>query len=88
MFQRFIHRPALAIVISLIIMFMGALAINTLPKSQFPEIAPPMVIVYASYPGASSKVLTDAVLIPLEQIGGNQCCAGKEVHVFYGSKFR
>ncbi len=67
MFQRFIHRPAFAIVISLIILFMGALAINILPKTQFPEIAPPMVIVYASYPGASSKVLTNAVLIPLEQ---------------------
>jgi len=46
---------------------MGVLAINTLPKSQFPEIAPPMVMVNASYPGASAKVLTENVLIPLEQ---------------------
>jgi len=67
MFQRFIHRPALAIVISLLIIFMGTLAINTLPKSQFPDIAPPMVVVYLSYPGASSTVLTKSVLIPLEQ---------------------
>ncbi|MBI1221173.1 MAG: efflux RND transporter permease subunit [Bacteroidetes bacterium] len=67
MFTRFIHRPVLAIVISLVIIFMGTLAIKTLPKSQFPDIAPPMVMVYASYPGASSKVLTNAVLIPLEQ---------------------
>lgn len=67
MFERFIHRPALAIVISLVIVFMGFLAINTLPKSQYPPIAPPMVVVYASYPGSSSVVLTDAVLIPLEQ---------------------
>lgn len=67
MFQRFIHRPVLAIVISLVIVFVGILAIRTLPKSQFPEIAPPQVVVYASYPGASSTVLTDAVLIPLEQ---------------------
>ncbi|MBU2915822.1 efflux RND transporter permease subunit [Reichenbachiella agariperforans] len=67
MFQQFIRRPALAIVISLIIMFMGALAIKTLPKSQFPDIAPPMVVVYLSYPGASSTVLTNSVLIPLEQ---------------------
>jgi HAE1 family hydrophobic/amphiphilic exporter-1 len=67
MFQRFIHRPVLAIVISLVIVFVGMLAIKTLPKSQFPEIAPPMVVVYASYPGASSTVLTNSVLIPLEQ---------------------
>jgi HAE1 family hydrophobic/amphiphilic exporter-1 len=43
------------------------LAINTLPTSQFPEIAPPVVMVSASYPGASAKVLTESVLIPLEQ---------------------
>ncbi len=67
MFSKFIKRPVLAIVLSLVILFMGVLAIETLPKSQFPEIAPPMVIVYASYPGASSTVLTQAVLIPLEQ---------------------
>jgi hydrophobic/amphiphilic exporter-1 (mainly G- bacteria), HAE1 family len=67
MFQQFIRRPALAIVISLVIIFMGLLAIKTLDKSQFPDIAPPMIVVYASYPGASSTVLTNSVLIPLEQ---------------------
>ncbi len=67
MFQKFIHRPVLAIVISVAMVFVGILAINTLPKSQFPEIAPPMIVVYASYPGASSTVLTNSVLIPLEQ---------------------
>ncbi|HVD98890.1 MAG TPA: efflux RND transporter permease subunit [Cytophagaceae bacterium] len=67
MFQRFIHRPVFAIVISLVLVFVGTLSMNTLPKSQFPEIAPPMVVVYASYPGASSTVLTNSVLIPLEQ---------------------
>lgn len=67
MFQQFIRRPALAIVISLVIMFMGFLAIKTLPKSQYPDIAPPMIVVYVSYPGASSTVLANSVLIPLEQ---------------------
>lgn len=67
MFKEFIHRPVFAIVISLVIIFMGLLAINSLPISQFPEISPPMVIVRASYPGASAKVLTESVLIPLEQ---------------------
>ena len=67
MFKRFIRKPVLAIVISIVIVFVGMLAINTLPKSQYPEIAPPMVVVYASYPGASSTVLANSVLIPLEQ---------------------
>jgi len=67
MFQQFIRRPALAIVISLAIVFVGFLAINTLPKSQFPEIAPPMVIVKLSFPGASGKVLVNSSLVVLEQ---------------------
>ena len=67
MFQKFIHRPALAIVISLAIVFIGLLAITSLPKSQFPEIAPPMVIVKLSYPGASGKVLVNSSLVVLEQ---------------------
>ncbi|MDR6560509.1 MULTISPECIES: efflux RND transporter permease subunit [unclassified Arcicella] len=67
MFSKFIHRPVLAIVISIVIIFLGVLSIKTLPTSQFPEIAPPVVMVSASYPGASAKVLTESVLIPLEQ---------------------
>jgi HAE1 family hydrophobic/amphiphilic exporter-1 len=67
MFNKFIKRPVLAIVISLIILFVGALAINTLPTSQFPEVAPPVVMVSASYPGASAKSLAESVIIPLEQ---------------------
>lgn len=67
MFNRFIHRPVLAIVLALVTIFMGILAINTLPTSQFPTIAPPMVMVSASYPGASAKTLTESVIIPLEQ---------------------
>jgi HAE1 family hydrophobic/amphiphilic exporter-1 len=67
MFSQFLHRPALAIVISIIILFLGGLAITTLPISQFPSIAPPSVIVAISYPGASANVLVDSVLIPLEQ---------------------
>ncbi len=67
MFSIFLKRPVLAIVFSLVILFVGMLAIKTLPRSQFPEIAPPMVIVYASFPGASSEVLANSVIIPLEQ---------------------
>ncbi|SFQ52431.1 efflux RND transporter permease subunit [Hymenobacter arizonensis] len=67
MFSKFIRRPVFAIVISVVILLMGGLAIFQLPTSQFPEISPPLVMVSASYPGASAKVLTESVLIPLEQ---------------------
>ncbi|MEA5403254.1 efflux RND transporter permease subunit [Arcicella sp. DC2W] len=67
MFNKFIKRPVLAIILSLVIIFMGVLAIKTLPTSQFPSIAPPMVMVSASYPGASAKSLAESVIIPLEQ---------------------
>lgn len=67
MFARILHRPALAIVISLLILFMGGLAITTLPISQFPTVAPPSVVVTVSYPGASAKVLVESVLVILEQ---------------------
>ena len=67
MFQQFIHRPVLAIVTSLIIVFLGILAIRTLPVSQFPEISPPRVIVTVAYPGASADVLVKSTLIPLER---------------------
>ncbi|GAB2718032.1 hypothetical protein GCM10011495_33920 [Hymenobacter frigidus] len=67
MFSKFIRRPVFAIVISIVILLMGGLAILQLPTSQFPDISPPLVMVSASYPGASAKVLTESVLIPLEQ---------------------
>ncbi|SMP73081.1 hydrophobe/amphiphile efflux-1 (HAE1) family protein [Neorhodopirellula lusitana] len=67
MFEKFLHRPALAIVISLLILFMGGLAINTLPISQFPSVAPPSVRVSVSYPGASAKILIDSTMVILEQ---------------------
>ncbi len=67
MIKKFIHRPVLAIVVSLILCFMGGLAIETLPVSQYPEIAPPLVMVTIAYPGASASVLVDSTLIPLER---------------------
>jgi HAE1 family hydrophobic/amphiphilic exporter-1 len=67
MFTRILHRPALAIVISIMFLFLGVLGIETLPKSQFPDIVPPTVEVAIAYPGASANVLVDSVLIPLEQ---------------------
>lgn len=67
MFNKFIHRPVLSIVISVAIILMGILAINILPISQFPSIAPPTVNVFIAYPGASADVLVQSVLIPMEK---------------------
>lgn len=67
MFSKFIQRPVLAITISLAIVFLGLLAINTRPISQFPEIAPPRVNIFITYPGSSADVLVSTTLIPLER---------------------
>jgi hydrophobic/amphiphilic exporter-1 (mainly G- bacteria), HAE1 family len=67
MFTNILYRPALAIVISIIFLFLGGLAIKTLPISQFPNITPPTVEVFITYPGASAEVLVDSTLIPLER---------------------
>lgn len=67
MFNKFIHRPVLAIVVSVLFVFLGLLAIRTQPVSQFPEISPPRVIVTIAFPGASAEVLVNSTLIPLER---------------------
>jgi hydrophobic/amphiphilic exporter-1 (mainly G- bacteria), HAE1 family len=66
MFKNILKRPVLAIVLSVVIVFMGLLSISQLPISQFPEIAPTTVNVYVSFPGSSADVLTQSTLIPLE----------------------
>ena len=63
----FIDRPVFAWVIALVIMLAGALAIRTLPITQYPTIAPPAVVINASYPGASAKTLEDSVTQVIEQ---------------------
>ena len=65
--SRIIHRPVLAIVISVVLLFLGTLAIKTLPISQFPSIAPTTVNIFIAYPGSSAEVLVNSTLIPLEQ---------------------
>src|SRR3954469_5186830 len=67
MFTKILYRPALAIVISIILLFLGGMGIKTLPVAQFPSITPPTVQVSIAYPGASANVLVDSVLVPLEQ---------------------
>jgi len=71
MFQKFIDRPVLSTVISIIIVILGILGLTTLPIEQYPEIAPPTVQVTASYTGANAETVLNSVIIPLEeQING------------------
>ncbi len=67
MFSIFIKRPVMAIVLSLTFLFMGLLAIKSLPVEQFPDIAPPQVQVSLSFPGASANVLVESTMITLER---------------------
>lgn len=66
MFQNILKRPVLAIVISIITLFVGLLAIFQLPISQFPSIAPTTVNIFVAYPGSSADVLIKSTIIPLE----------------------
>ncbi len=67
----FIHRPRLAFVISIVLVIAGLIAIKSLPVSQYPNITPPMVQVNSTYTGASASVVTNTVVMPLEnQING------------------
>jgi len=63
----FIERPIFAIVISIVTVLLGAIAYSILPVAQYPEIAPPTVVVQAQYPGADPKTLAETVAQPIEQ---------------------
>lgn len=71
MFNRFIEQPVLSTVISIVIIILGVLGLSSLPVSQYPEIAPPTVVVSTSYQGANADVVLNSVVVPLEeQING------------------
>ncbi|HSD39050.1 MAG TPA: efflux RND transporter permease subunit [Rhodocyclaceae bacterium] len=63
----FIDRPIFAWVIAIVIMLAGALSIDQLPVAQYPTIAPPAVVINATYPGASAKTVEDSVTQVIEQ---------------------
>src|SRR5579863_10688381 len=67
MLRRFIERPVLSTVLSIILLLLGALSVYTLPITLFPDIAPPSVVVAANYPGANAEVVARAVATPLEE---------------------
>ena len=63
----FIDRPIFATVLSVVIVIVGGVAYIGLPIAQYPEVAPPVVQVSATYPGANAKTVADIVAIPIEQ---------------------
>ena len=67
MLKKFIERPVLSTVVSIILLILGGLSIFTLPISLFPDIAPPSVVVAATYPGANAEVVARSVATPLEE---------------------
>jgi HAE1 family hydrophobic/amphiphilic exporter-1 len=67
MTSKFINRPVLSIVISVLITLMGLLALTRIPITQFPDIAPPEVTVTTKFTGANAEVVVKAVITPLER---------------------
>jgi HAE1 family hydrophobic/amphiphilic exporter-1 len=67
MFKRFIQRPVLATVISILLVILGVLGLLNLPLQQFPDIAPPSVLVTAVYPGANAETVLRSVVPSLEE---------------------
>ncbi|MEQ8964355.1 MAG: multidrug efflux RND transporter permease subunit [Azospirillaceae bacterium] len=62
-----IDRPIFATVLSIVILLVGALAATALPIAQYPEIAPPTIVVRAAYPGANAETVAETVATPIEQ---------------------
>ncbi len=67
MFQKFIERPVLATVISILLVILGVISLTRLPLQQFPDIAPPAVLVSAVYPGANAETVLRSVAPSLEE---------------------
>ncbi|HXC26372.1 MAG TPA: multidrug efflux RND transporter permease subunit [Stellaceae bacterium] len=63
----FIDRPIFAVVVSVFITLIGGIAYFALPVAQYPDIAPPTIVITASYPGASAQVVSETVSTPLEE---------------------
>ena len=66
-FTNFIKRPVLSTVISIVIVLLGFIGLVSLPIEQYPNIAPPNIMVIASYPGADAETVKNAVVTPLEE---------------------
>ena len=78
--QIFIERPKLAMVISIVTVIAGLLCLSKAPIAEYPEIAPPTIMVMANYTGASSQELADTVATVIEEQ-----CNGLENLLYFSS---
>lgn len=62
-----VNQPILAMVLSIVLLIVGAIAYTTLPVAEYPQVAPPTVVVTTQYPGASAQTVSDTVATPIEQ---------------------
>ena len=62
-----VNQPILAMVLSIVLLIVGAIAYTTLPIAEYPQVVPPTVVVTAQYPGASAQTISDTVAAPIEQ---------------------
>lgn len=62
-----INQPILAMVLSIVLLIIGAIAYTTLPVAEYPQVAPPTVVITTQYPGASAQTVSDTVATPIEQ---------------------
>ncbi|WFU42809.1 multidrug efflux RND transporter permease subunit [Bradyrhizobium sp. CB82] len=62
-----VNQPILAMVLSIVLLIVGAIAYQTLPVSEYPQVVPPTVTVTTQYPGASAQTVSDTVAAPIEQ---------------------
>src|SRR3979411_401603 len=62
-----INQPILAMVLSIVLLIVGAIAYTTLPVAEYPQVVPPTVVVTTQYPGASAQTVSDTVAAPIEQ---------------------
>lgn len=67
MIKKFIDRPVLASVVSILIVILGILGLFALPVTQYPDIAPPTVRISANYPGANAQTVMNSIVIPIEE---------------------
>ena len=62
-----VNQPILAMVLSIVLLIVGAIAYTTLPVAEYPQVVPPTVVVTTQYPGASAQTVSDTVAAPIEQ---------------------
>ena len=84
--DRFINRPVLSTVISIVVVILGILGLVSLPVSQYPDIAPPTIRVTTTYTGANAQTILEQCYRSAGR--ANQRCGGHDVYEFHSDQYR